>query len=324
MKPDISAAAALIKGARRVLLATHLQPDGDAIGSVLALGSLLKQLGKETVILCQDPVPENLHFLPGWEQVASVTEFASIQEHPFDLSISVDASDYARLGDCGPLFLASPLTLKIDHHATNGAFAQESYVDEDVAASGVLIYRFFEALGVAITRDVAIYLYTALSTDTGNFSFGKMTEELFAQMAVLMKADLPIAAAARQLHLVKQPAYIRLLTRALDSLVYLAGGRLTRTLLRGSDFSNLDANMEHAEGIVNFGLNIQGVKATFLATETPEGVKFSLRSLPPYDVSLAAAHFGGGGHVLAAGCTIEKPFDEAVALMSAYLEGMFT
>ena len=324
MKPDISAAAAIIKGARRVLLATHLQPDGDAIGSVLALDSLLRQLGKETVIVCQDPVPESLCFLPGWDRVTSAAKFASMKHGAFDLSISVDASDFARLGDCGSSFLSSPQSLKIDHHATNGVFAQVSYVDEEVAATGVLVYRLFEAFGATVTQDVAIYLYTALSTDTGNFSFGKMTEELFSQMAALMKADLPIAAAARQLHLVKQPAYIRLLTRALDSLAYLSGGKLTRILLRDSDFSDLDANMEQAEGIVNFGLNIRGVKATFLATETSEGVKFSLRSLPPYDVSRAATHFGGGGHVLAAGCTISKPFDEAVAMMSAYLEGMIT
>jgi len=324
MKPDISAVLALIKASSRVLLVTHLQPDGDAIGSVLALDSLLRRQGKETVVLCQDPVPESLYFLPGWERVKSALAFEAMKAAPFDLSVSVDCSDFARMGDCGAYFLASPKTIKIDHHATNGAFAQESYVDESVAATGVLIYRFFEAFRQEVNQDEALYLYTALSTDTGNFSFGKLTEELFTQMAALMKADLPIVSAARQLHLVKHPAFIRLLTRALDSLTYLAAGKLTMTLLRESDFSDQDANMEHAEGIVNFGLNIRGVQATFLATETPEGVKFSLRCLPPHDVSQAAAHFGGGGHVLAAGCTIEKPFEEAVSLMREYLEGMIT
>ena len=316
-KVDIASLLPLIRAQQRVMLFTHLQPDGDAIGSVLALDLLLKRLGKETIVLCQDPVPENLRFLPGWEQVKSAADFEEMGlDAPDALGISVDASDFARLGNVGPYFKACRMTIKIDHHATNEQFAQANYVDESVAASGVLIGRLYEAFDEPVTRDAALYLYTALSTDTGNFSHGKMTEEFFTQMASCMRAGLPIVEASRILHLVKHPKFIKLLTRALDSLTYHAQGRLTTTLLRGSDFESLDDDMEYAEGIVNFGLNIRGVEMTFLATQTPEGVKFSLRCLPPHDVSKAAAHFGGGGHVLAAGCTIDK----AVSLMREHLE----
>jgi phosphoesterase RecJ-like protein len=320
MRPDLTTVLPVIQKAKRVLLFTHQHPDGDAIGSVLALNSLIKRLGKETMMLCQDKVPDNLHFLPGWEQVTNTSVLSAMPEKVYDLGIAVDVSDYARLGDCGPFFKACPMTIKIDHHATDEQYAQVSYVDVSVAATGVLIFRLFEAFGLPITQDEALYLYTALSTDTGNFSYGNMTEEFFCQIAMLMKADLPIVDAARQLHLVKHPASISILARALHSLTYLAEGKLSMMFLRADDFMLAEANLEHAEGIVNYGLNILGVEMTFLATQNGDGVKFSLRCLPPHDVSKVAQAFGGGGHVLAAGCTIHKPFDEAVAQMREYLE----
>lgn len=320
MKPDVAALKPIIDGAKQILLFTHLLPDGDAIGSVLALDSLLKHLGKETMVLCQDKVPDNLRFLPGWEQVKNAADFGTVSNKEFDLGIAVDASDFARLGDCGTLFKRCPKTIKIDHHVTNEQYADLQYVDVEVAATGVLIFRLMAAYHKPISLDESLYLYTALSTDTGNFSFGKMTDEFFDQVAQLMKAGLPIVSATRQLHLVKHPGFISILTRALDSLTYLADGELTMMLLRASDFVDAKATMEHAEGIVNYGLNIQGVEMTFLATQSEEGVKFSLRCLPPHDVSKAAQAFGGGGHVLAAGCTIHAPFDQAVAQMREYLE----
>ena len=323
MKPDLAPLLPLISAAKRVLLVTHLLPDGDAIGSVLAVNALLKRLGKDTLVLCQDKVPENLQFLPDWEQVIDAKAFKDLASPPFDLGIAVDASDYARLGDCGPFFRQCAKTIKIDHHATNEQYADVSYVDVDVAASGVLVGRLFEAFEMPITRDEALYLYAALSTDTGNFSYGNLTGEFFTQVASLMDAGLPIVGAARQLHLVKHPAFISMLTRALDSLTYMCDGKFTMLLLRDSDFADSGANMEHAEGIVNYGLNIKGVEMTFLATQNHDGVKFSLRCLPPHDVSKAAQVFGGGGHVLASGCTIDKPFDEAIAMMRAHLEQLF-
>lgn len=324
MKADIKDLLSLIQQEKRVLLFTHLRPDGDAIGSVLALSALLRRLGKETIVLCQDPVPENLRFLPGWEEVRSAAAFEALAlEAPYALGIAADASDFARLGDCGPYFKACRTTIKIDHHATNEQFAGVNYVDDEAAATGVLIGRLYEALAVPLDEDAALCLYAALSTDTGNFSFGRMTEEFFVQLARCMKAGLPIDEAARKLHLVKHPVFIWLLTRALQSLTYLADGRLTVMQLRDTDMVSPDA-AEFAEGIVNYGLNIVGVEMTFLATQMPDGVKFSLRCLPPHDVSKAGAHFGGGGHVLAAGCTIDKPMDEAVSMMRSYLEGMLS
>lgn len=322
MAPELSRLLPQIKEAERILLVTHLQPDGDAIGSMLALNELLKRFNKETLMLCQDPVPQNLRILPGWQNVKNAADYKALGQPQFDLAIAVDASDYARMGDCGPFFSSCPKTIKIDHHVTNEQFAQINYVDVEVAASGVLICRLFDAFDQPFSREAALCLYASLSTDTGNFNHGKMTAEFFGFMARLMEADLPIVEAARVLHLVKYPAFIRILGHCLESLRYYADKRLTVMTLRKSDFAELDANMEQVEGVVNYGLNIAGVEITFLATETNEGVKMSLRCIPPHNVAKAAQHFGGGGHVLASGCTIKEPFDKAVDMMRTYLEGL--
>ena len=305
-----------INKANSIVILTHENPDGDAIGSLLAAGILLKEKGKQVVMVCQDPVPENLKVLPDWQEVLSVPAFHEAHHiSSFDLGVSLDASDMARLGEAGPLFAACPVTLLIDHHPSNTRFAQYNYIDDQVAATGNLVFRMFETYGVPISQDAATCLYAALSSDTGNFSFGLMDQEFFLQMAELMKAGLEISAISRHLHLTKDMSYYRLLAAALDSLRFDCDGKISSMQLTNKDFETTGARREQAEGLVNQGLYISGVKMSFLATQDPEGVKFSLRCLPPYNVSKIAVAFGGGGHVLAAGCTVQMPFDMAVEAM---------
>ncbi|HSK69664.1 MAG TPA: bifunctional oligoribonuclease/PAP phosphatase NrnA [Candidatus Limnocylindria bacterium] len=318
---DLAQALDTLGSARRVLLCTHVQPDGDAIGSLLAAGEWLRGIGKEVLTVCHDPVPQNLLSLPGWETVRKPHEAEGRQ---FDLGLSVDASDLARIGDAGRYFSACPVTMVIDHHTSNTLFGQHNYVDSLVAATGNLIIRLAEASGANITRTMAECLYAALSTDTGNFAFGQMDEEFFAQMSRLMRAGLDISAAARALHLTKAPEDVMLLGRALASLAFLKGGRLTRMVLRAEDFRQAGATPENADRIVNHGLNIRGVEVAFLATQEEAGVKVSLRALPPHDVSKVALELGGGGHMLAAGCTLRMPMDEALALVESRLSALLS
>jgi len=314
---DLKKAADTLKGARRVLLCTHVQPDGDAIGSLLAANALLTAMGKDTMMICESPVPENLRILQGWEEIRTPE---AAEQATFDLACSLDASDLMRIGLAGGPFTACRDTLVIDHHASNTYFGQQNYVDSHVAATGNLVFRLFDALNVRITQESALYLYAAVSTDTGNFSFGQMDEEFFMQMAGLMKAGLDIAAASRVLHLCKQPAFIRLMARALNSLTCHCGGRLCEMRLRTADFDETGASRENGEGIVNHGLNILGVEMCFLATQENEGTRFNLRAVWPHDVSAIALEFGGGGHLLAAGCTIKAPLDQAADMMRARME----
>lgn len=306
---DLQLALSLIHQAKSIMVCTHVQPDGDAIGSLLAFGSLLERMNKQVVLMCQDPIPINLHSLPGWEKILAPDQWGDQQ---FDLCVSIDASDFDRIGSVGEVFKSGLNTLVIDHHATNTRFGQHNYVDDNSAASGVLVYRFYQAAGISVNAQEAYNIYAAISTDTGNFNFGQMNEEFFLLMASLMKTGFSIQHAARNLHLTKNPYYIKLLGKALNSLQFYCDGKLSGMHLSLQDFKDTGAAREFADGIVNFGLNIRGVKMCFMATEDAEGIKFSLRALPPFDVAAIASEFGGGGHVLAAGFTLHLPLLEAI------------
>jgi len=303
--------------ADRVFVCTHVEPDGDALGSLLSLGSLLRKMGKQVTLACQDPVPENLRFLPG---SGDIRRPDGVDADAFDLACSIDASDLGRIGSAARVFSACPRRLAIDHHASNTRFGLENYVDSTVASSGNLVCRLFGETGVRMDENDALLLYAALSTDTGNFSFGQMDEEFFLQMAGLMHAGLDISPAARQLHLIKSPYHIKLLGRAIASLRFFSGGRQAGMRLTHADFEKTGAKPEHAEGIVNRALNIYGVEMCYLASEEEDGVKFNLRAVPPHDVSRIAVEFGGGGHLLASGFTSRKPLSEAVRALRARME----
>ncbi len=307
----------LIGQAERVLLCTHLAPDGDALGSMLALGSLVKRMGKQVTMICHDPVPGYLVFLPGQQAIKLPAQAA--QEH-FDLAISVDASDAERLGDSHALFAKCPVTIQMDHHQTNTRFAQHNLVLAQLPASGSVVFPLFEAAGLPITREEAIYLYTAISTDTGNFCFGHISDVTFEQVAATMRAGLPLVETARQLHLMREKEQVLMLGRALNSLKFFMDGRLSGMEITQQDYLDCGATDEHTDKIVNHGLYIPGVQMCYLANETQDGIKFSLRSIAPYRVSDIAFRLGGGGHAQAAGCTIHKPLAEAVQIVRHAME----
>lgn len=307
-------AYATLMSAQRVILCAHVQPDGDAIGSLLAMRELLLALGKEVLAVCHDPVPKSLRVLDGWEAVIKPHEVADFSA---DLFCSLDCSDLDRLGDAQGLFLKAPVTLVIDHHASNTLFGQINYVDTQVAATGNLVFRLYEAAQVPLTPKVASYLYAALSTDTGNFSFGQLDEEFFLQMSKLMAAGLDIVTYSRALHLMKEAVFYKLLSRALASLTFYCDGKISSMCLSQQDFRDAGTTSDTTDGLVNHALNIPGVQMCFMASETEDQqVKFSLRAISPNDVAVIASEFGGGGHVLAAGCSMDLPLDVAVAKMS--------
>ena len=312
---DLAQTAEVLRRSRSVVLLTHLQPDGDAVGSLLAASALLEALGKEVTAVCHDAVPKNLRVLPGWEQIKKPAE---VTTRDFDLACSLDASDLARLGDGGQLFSACPYTLVIDHHASNICFGMDNYIDSQVAATGNLVFRLYEQLEAPMNADIAALLYAAISTDTGNFSFGQMDEEFFLQMSKLMRAGLNISHYSRALHLVKDLSFYRLLGRCLDSLSFECGGRLSMMRLSDADFQQTDTTQDLVEGLVNYALNIPGVQMCFLATQVETSqTKFSLRALAPHNVAVIAKEMGGGGHVLAAGFTLDLPLDEAIDRVKA-------
>jgi phosphoesterase RecJ-like protein len=321
---DPEAVARAIQAAGTVAMCAHVSPDGDTIGSTLALKLGLEQLGKRVTVFCQDKVPDNLRFLPGASGFLTPDE--ALGKH-YDLLLAVDVSDERRLGSCIRLKDQCAHTAQIDHHGTNPCSMEQNDIDANASATALLARELLRVLGVKLTREIGMCLYTGISTDTGNFSFGNTTAEAFDVMSELMALQLPLSDMNRMLFRERSRAQLELISRALQSLRFYQHDQIAAMYLTLDDFAKCGALPEHADTIVNFGIDVAGVKMALLARETEmSGVKMSLRALAPCTVDDIAASFGGGGHAQAAGCTIEGTTVEAavaqvVDAMSRALNG---
>ena len=300
-----------LQAANSILLCAHIFPDGDAVGSNLAMAHALRGLGKDVTVACADPVPGSFRFLPGAEDVVGPE---TLEGKRFDVGFAIDCSDPGRIGSVGAAFAACPVTMQIDHHPTNPHFAQINVVDGAAPAAACIVRRALRALNVPLTVDIARCLYCAISTDTGNFCFRGTSAETFRIMAELVEAGLPLADDARLIHLMREEPHVKLLGRALVSLRRFADGRCACMRVVPEDYAFAGAKPEHCDRIVNYALNLPGVEMAYLADCGEDGVvKASLRAVTPWNVSVIAKEFGGGGHVLASGFRCEGDSDDICA-----------
>lgn len=305
--------ASAIRAARTVAICSHVNPDGDTIGTGLALRLGLESLGIQVSLFDQDKVPDTLRILPGHELYRDAESIGA--DERFDLLLNVDVSDESRMGACGVLMQHAEHNAQIDHHGTNPDYCELNVVDGTASAAALVGYDLLKTLHVEMNREIAMCLYAAISTDTGNFAYGNTTAEAFQVMAELMQCELPLSEMNRTLFMEKSAAQVLLLQRALATLTFYADSQVTSMKLTLKDFEECGALPEHADTIVNYGLSIIGVKMAVLARETPRGIKMSLRSLAPISVSGVATQFGGGGHHQASGCTMQGTLDACTALV---------
>ena len=318
MKRNPEGIAELIREAHTIAVVSHVNPDGDTIGSAAAMRLVLEALGKQVTLFCDGKVPDQLSFVPGHD----LFRVPDGSEGPFDLMLAVDVSDERRLGACRALEKVSKRTAQIDHHPTNPLYAEVNSVDGTAPANCILIREQMEVLGVPLNRDIAICLYTGISTDTGNFSFGSTNAESFRIMSELMAQDLPLARLSRILFRVKSREQVKLLGKALESLTFRGNGKIAVMKLTKADFDACGALSEHADTIVNYGLDTRHTEMAMLAREDGNGqIKFSLRAKEPNRVDDIAGRFGGGGHPQASGITMDGTLDEcAEAVLKAMEE----
>lgn len=295
----------LIQQAHRIALSCHINPDGDAIGSLLAMQLGLTALGKDCEAFCHDSVPGYLSFLPGAAQVRLPQSLAEGER--FDLLISLDTATPDRMGECLALRERAEVTAQVDHHGTNTRYLQHNYVEGDSPATGMIVLTLLERMGVTLTKEIAMCLYAAISTDTGNLGFNSTTPEAFYAMGRLVEAGLPLSQINRLLFRQREKPQLAILGRALQSLQYHHDGQIASMYLSLADFAACNAKPEHADSVVNYGLDVVGVKMAVLARELPEGgrVKLSVRSVAPVRVDGVAQRWKGGGHAQAAGMVME-------------------
>ncbi|NPV78993.1 MAG: bifunctional oligoribonuclease/PAP phosphatase NrnA [Firmicutes bacterium] len=290
------------------LLVCHIFPDGDAIGSLLAMRLALMGLGKKVRVACDDDIPDSYTFLPGADQILKPVD---INSRP-DVVVSLDSSDRERLGKIQDLLAGwnSPV-INIDHHVTNDHFGHYNYVLPDAAATGELVYQIVQDLGVDITQDLATCILTAIISDTGSFRYCNTTGRSLSIAARLV--DLGASPSHISMFIFETRSYysVKLLGRVLDKLQTTCERRVAWAEVTRKDLAEFDVAESETEGFINYPRMIKGVECALLFREGKDGkIHVGFRSRDPIDVAAIARHFGGGGHARAAGCIVEGSMDE--------------
>lgn len=294
-----------IENANSILILTHENPDGDAIGSSIGFMHGLKKLDKKVDVYIPE-LSRVYDFLPGYEEVK--TELTGNEE--YDLCIALDSSDVERLGVGKEWFKKIGNTIVIDHHITNQNFGDANYVNAVASSTCQNIIVILAALEVAINKDMATCIYSGMLTDTGGFRYN-VQSETFEFAGMLLETGVDIAKIYRRLFDETTEARTRLLARALDRLEILENGKIAYTYITGKDFEELHNEDGDQENIVNYGRNIAGVEVSIFIREKDGRYKVSLRSNDYVDVSRIAAKYAGGGHIKAAGFELTMSLEQA-------------
>ncbi len=306
----------LIRREKSFLVLTHYRPDGDAIGSQLALTLLLKDLGKDVTAWNDDEVPAKFHFLPHCRLITRPSE----QPRDFDVVIAIDASTWQRVGTAAQKIRSQKHFINIDHHISNEKFAAINWIVPEAPASGQIAYQLITRGGFTLTKDIATCLFAAISTDTGSFTFANTTAESLRVAAELIEAGVNVGELCRHVYESYPIARLQLLQLALADLKLANRKRTAYFWLTVEMFEKSGAKREDTEGLIDYARAINGVLVAVVFEELtePGKVRISLRSKHPHiDVNSIARRFGGGGHREAAGARIAGTPDEVEAKVLA-------
>ncbi len=305
MRMDMDKAIEFIETKDRFLLSTHVNPDGDGIGSILGLTGILKKLGKKYSIILQDPPQDKLSFLPRIDEIRVYDE-SMVGELSFDSAVVIDSPSLDRIGEPARLLSKDADVLNIDHHVSNRRFGSCNLIAPEAAASTQIIGGIFESMGIKPDKDSAQALYVGLCVDTGRFRFNNTTPEVFRMAARFLEAGAVPDEVADWLYYDRNPETLEGLVKVISSIELYMDGRVAAAHM-DYEFLNSDAGKAmDTEGFVNYPLSINGVEVVFLIQEYEKGkTRLSLRSKTEFDVNKLAKRFGGGGHFKASGCRIE-------------------
>lgn len=318
MRKAALAVARALCSTERVVLAAHVNPDGDTLGCTLALMHALKALGKEVILLSADGVPSIYTWMPGADAVQTSTE-----RRDFDVAVVCDAGRIDRVGSVQETVLSAPLVVDVDHHLADGVFGNLLLVDANAAAACELGWELVLALEKVsgrrlANRAIAECLLTGIITDTGSFQFPSVTPRTFTIAAKLQRLGAVPSRISELVFENRSRESVELLGRALSTLQISPDGKVAWVHVTAKDYEELNAVDADTEGIVNHVRSIQGVLIGILFREIPgKKVRVSLRAREGADVHRIAQVFGGGGHRLAAGCSLPPPLEKAEQLVVA-------
>jgi phosphoesterase RecJ-like protein len=304
----------LIRSDRKFLIGCHVHPDGDAIGSLLAVGLLLRETGKQAEMICSEGVPSVYRFLEGSELIRTV----SAADYLPEVLICVDCAEKDRIA-LPPGIWETPglFVVNLDHHITNSQFGALNIVDPVAAATGELVYKILKQGRLPFNSAIAAALYTAIATDTGFFRYDCTSAYTLETVSWLVKKyQVRPAKIAEQVHEQKSYNSIRLLGEILCRLQVGLGGKVAWIVLDQDLLTIYPVENEETESYVNYARSIEGVEIGLIFKELkPDEFKVSWRSTEAVDVSKLAAYFGGGGHARAAGCNLNGSVDDVIKLV---------
>ncbi|MEE8349119.1 MAG: bifunctional oligoribonuclease/PAP phosphatase NrnA [Acidobacteriota bacterium] len=298
----------------RFVIASHARPDGDAIGSALALALGLEGLGKTADVFGADPHPRSFLSLPGIDAI----RVGARVEGNYDAALVLECNDLKRPGLEG---LDQYFVVNIDHHLNTNLFGDLNWVDSSAAAVGEMIYSLLVAMDAPFSPEIATNLYVAIFTDTGSFQYSNTTAATFSIAADLVHWGARPSVVAQAIHMDQPQERIKLLGSLLDTLDIHSSGKIATITLTQQMLVDTGASANDTEGMVNYPLSINGVEmAAFFRQDQGDSYRVSLRSQDLHDVSVVARLFGGGGHKNAAGLSVEGNLDEAIAKVIGELE----
>jgi len=296
------AVAQMLAPAQRVLVVSHLLPDGDALGSSLGLRHLLAAQGKQVAVFSAGPIPEEYGFLPGMEMVGDILP----PPDEVDLAVVLDCHQPERTGPVsGPYLAKLPRVAVVDHHQGEASMGQAAWVDPGFAATSEMLAEMAWEQGWEMSPEAATCLFVGVQTDTGSFRYSNTTPRCFRVAAGLTEAGARVWDISQEVYATR-PKRLRLLGRIMDNLELSQGGRLAMSQITLAELARLNAGPADLEQAVETLRLIPGVEVSAMFRETPNGaIKVSLRSRGKVDVSQIAISLGGGGHKNAAGVTLE-------------------
>lgn len=310
-----------LNSAKKVLIITHVNPDGDTLGSACALKSYF---GDKADILLQisagKSFPETYSFMPYLKEAKTLSSVQNI----YDTVVCVDVASIDRVVEnAREIFEQASVTINIDHHKTNRGFAQFNYVQGGISSTGEVLYEMFKKIGADITLEMANCLYVSILTDTGCFKYETVTARTLEIASELARLGVDTAQIARYCYDLKSKAMVMFQAYCVSGAKFLCNDKIAYTLIKKFDMEKFGAKDEHTEGICETLRSIMPVEFALVIKEAgPCATKVSMRSKEK-DVTKIVKKFGGGGHIRAAGCTIKKPIeiaaDELLSEVKKYL-----
>lgn len=293
-----------IEKAKNIVILAHENPDGDAIGSALAMYLTLKKLGKKADVIIPE-VPKMYLFLPGAEEIKKEGK-----KEAYDLAISVDVTGIKRLNGFAPYFETATTKIQIDHHQVNEMFADFNFVNPASPACAQTLIWIIEQLGVEIDKEIGTCLLTGIITDTGGFKYEGVSAETFEFASFLLSKGVNVSDIYKRVMQVKTKANFELRKRIIDRMEFFEDDQIAFTYITIEDMEQTGAEPGDHEGLVEVGRDIENVEVSIFVRETENGYKASLRSNNYVNVSDVCIAFNGGGHIRAAGCTLYGTLEE--------------